>query len=346
MRHIIRMLHRLTDDKKGVYVSCEENGNVLFVSDLKENGRFYLTGKDGARVSTNAVHLFRAYTQEHLLSFIPDVNMNMYSGIFVGPDNVTVGNIIPVGTGSDKYYVVNIYGHQYECYKWTVGTAPCMMFYKNGVQKAMLVEDKLSVNQMYSMTMHIADDEDILILCMLGLIYHQFENVENMNSRFHRAFIRNGWSLAFCENVSNYHFEVLLKGAGKSKYNINFLKQFYPKGSFPYEERDVSAGTVMNEMKYGLQKAGGEAFTKENLNASLKNPLAIFILVLVPLVFGIIGGFLGNAILTEFGSDNANLSSVGQFLIGFLVLFLIAGIGEGIFILFFKWITSVFDKKK
>ena len=47
MKHIIRMVHRLTDDQTGVYFSCEENGQVLFASDLKKNGMLHINDKDG-----------------------------------------------------------------------------------------------------------------------------------------------------------------------------------------------------------------------------------------------------------------------------------------------------------
>ena len=143
MKHIIRIVHRLTKDQKGVFFSCEENGAAVYVSDLKPNGNLHINNKDGAMVSLSSVHLFRAYTQERLLSFAHDASRNAYSGIFYGPDNAPCGNIAPVGTGCEQYYVAQLYGVRYECYKWTVGTAPCMMFYKNGVQVAMLVEDKI-----------------------------------------------------------------------------------------------------------------------------------------------------------------------------------------------------------
>lgn len=346
MKHIIKMIHRLTDDQAGIYFSCEENGCVLFVSDLKQNGRFHLVEADSAVMSTYDVHLFRADTQERLLSFIPDINRNMYAGTFLSADNIPFGNIVPVGFGSNRYYAANIYGNQYECYKWAVGTSPCMMFYKNGVQKAMLVEDKLSVNQMYSMTMHIADDENIYILCMLGLIYHQFENVANRNSRFHQAFVRHGWSIAFCENVSDYHFEIPMKGIGKSKYNTDFLKQFYSEGFIPYQDETATVGAVMKEMGHGLREAAGETWTEKNFRESLKNPVAIVVLAGVPVLFGIIGGVMGPLMLLSMGIDVYAYSSALIFIIGFLTMFLLVGIIEGIFLLFLKWLVSKFGKKK
>lgn len=343
MKHIIRMIHRLTEDQTGVFFSCEENGQVYFVSDLKKNGMFHLNGKDGAPLQTYGVHLFATDTQARLISFMP--NQNAYEGTFYDANNVPVGNIAPVGTGCNRYYVATLFGHRFECYTWAVGTAPCMMFYENGIQKAMLVEDKLSVNQMYSMTIHIADDENVAMLCMLGLIYHQFENVRNMNSRFRREFIRNGWNVSFCENVANYHFEVPIKGVGKEKYNLDFLRQFYPYENFPYQDGDVTVGSVMKEMGHGFRETAGEVWTEENLKQSLKNPVAIIVLVGCPLIMAIIGGFVGPLMLDSLGFDISSYGNGVKFIIGFLLFGLVAGAGEGIFFLFYKWLASLFDKK-
>lgn len=346
MKHIVKILHRLTEDQKGVYYSCEENGTAIFVSDLKHNGTFHYTGREGAMLSLNSLHLFRAYTQEKILSFVPDASGNKYSGMFYGNENVPCGNIGPIGTGSGRYYVANLYGIQYECYIWTVGTAPCMMFYRDGIQVAALVEDKISVNQMYSMTMHIIDDENLGIMCMLGLLYHEFENIRNMNSRFHRQFIRNGWSISFCENVANYHFEVRYKGIGKAKYNPDFIRQFYPEGYFPYDDSPVTAGKVFKEMGTGMQQACGQAWTKNNLKKSLKNPVAIALFVGMPILCGIIGGFIGWSFLLQFGFDITGFTFGIRFLIGFLTFFGMIALGEGLFLLLFLGIVSLFDKNK
>lgn len=334
MRHIIKMLHRVTEDQKGVFLSCEENGNVIFVSDMKKNGRFQLSAADGAPISTQAVHLFHATTREHLLSFTPNEN-SKYTGVFGDANNIACGNIAPIGTGSEKYYAADIYGNHYDCYKWTVGTAPCMMFYKNGILKAMLVEDKLSFKQMYSMTIHIVDDEDILVLCMLGLIYHQFENVYNMNSRFRREFIRNGYCLSFRENEAIYQFEVPLYGVGKSKYDVEFLKQFYPPEGFPYQEGPVTAGMVVKELGSGFQEAASKSWTEENLKSSLKNPVALILIFGAPILCALIMGFVGAGTFH---------SPIG-FAIGFFPILLLCAAVEGIFFLFIKLLIKIFEKK-
>ncbi len=346
MKHIIRMLHRVTEDQTGVYFSCEENGYAYFTSDLRKNGTFHIAGTGGAPMAGYDMHLFRTDTQERMLSFIPNADRrNMYSGVFLGADNSPVGNINPAGTGSERYYVANLYGNQYECYKWAVGTAPCMMFYKNGIQKAMLVEDKLSVNDMYSMTLHVADDEDMVILCMLGLVYHQFENVKNMNSRFRRSFVRNGLSINFCENVANYRYEVPIKGIGKAMYNIDFLRQFYPEGGFPYQTESVTAGMAVKEMGTGFQQAAGAAWTEENLTQTLKKPVTIALIVGCPILFGIIGGFVGASMLLAMGIDIYGYSYAVRYILGFLVFFVIVGAGEGLFLLLFKGLVKLFDPK-
>lgn len=344
MKHIIRMVHRLTEDQTGVYFSCEEDGQVLFASDLKKNGMLHINDKDGAPLQTQALYLFDASTQTPLISFMPD--LDKYAGTFYDAYNAPIGNVFPVGTGCDRYYVANVYGHEYACYTWAVGTAPCMMFYEKGIQKAMLVEDKLSVNQMYSMTIHIADDESLVMFCILGLVYHQFENVRNLNSRFRRAFIRNGWSISFCEHEADYQFEIPIKGAGKTKYDLDFLRQFYPAETFPYQDGEVTVGSVMREMGHGFKEAAGEAWTEDNLKQSLRNPVAIILLVGCPLIMAIIGGFVGSSMLAVFGLDIADYSPGVKFIIGFLFFGLIGWGGEGIFLLFFKWLVSVFEKQK
>lgn len=334
MKHIIKMLHRVTEDQKGVFLSCEENGYPIFVSDMKKNGRFHFSSADGAPITTHAIHLFHATTQEHLLSFTPNPN-SKYSGVFGDANNIVCGSIECIGIGSEKYYAADISGNHYDCYTWAVGTAPCMMFYKNGILKAMLVEDKLSFRQMYSMTIHIAEDEDVLILCMLGLIYHQFENVYNMNSRFHRNFVRNGYCLAFKENEANYRFEVPLYGVGKSKYNIEFLKEFYPPDDFPYQNKPVTSKVVVKELGSGFQEAAGRSWTEENLKSSLKNPVALILIIGVPILCAIIMGFV---------AANTFHSPIG-FVIGFFSILLLLGIGEGIFFLFIKLLIKIFGKK-
>lgn len=336
MKHIIKMLHRLTEDETGVYLSCEENGKVIFVSDLKKNGMFHYITTDGLPSFIPPVYLFLPGTQKYSLGFIPNHNTSPFSGRFEDANHVACGNISTVGTGSERHYVANVFGKQYECYMWAVGSFPCMMFYQNGIQKAMMVEDKLSVNQRFSMTIHIIDDEDILVLCMLGFLYHEFENVYNLNSTFHRSFIRNGWCTSFCENVANYHFEFPIYGIGKDKYNVHFLKQFYSPENFPYSEDTLSVGTVMKETGTGLREATGSAWTKENLNATLKNPISIVLLAGIPILGGIISGCI--CVETYF-------PNIIGFIIGFLAFFLFIGIGEGIFILFFYLLIAIFSKK-
>lgn len=345
MQHIVKMVHKLTEDQSGMYLSCEENGNVVLVSDLKKNGSFHPLSVGSAVLSSRAEYLFDAATQEYLIGFTPG-GQSEYSGTFWGADNAPCGNIASVGVGSERYYEANIYGNRFECYMWAVGTSPCMMCYKNGVQKAMLVEDKLSVNQCFSMTMHIIDDEDLLALCMLGLIYHQFENVRRMNSTFHRAFVVNGWSMAFCKNAANYHFEVPVYGIGKSKYDAGFLKQFYLPEYYPYQDEKVTVRGVVKEMGTGFREAAGEAWTEEKLKTSLKDPVAIALIAGCPILIGIIGGFIGPSALLQMGIDIYAYSSGVRFLIGFLIFFVIIGLGEGLFLLFFKWLTTVFGKKE
>lgn len=345
MQHIIRMVHKLTEDQSGIYVSFEENGNVVFVSDLKKNGSFHPVSVGSAVLSSYDECLFNAVTQEYLLGFTPD-DGSKYSGTFWSAGNTPCGRIEAVGTGSERYYAAEIYGSRFECYMWAVGTSPCMMCYKNGVQKAMLVEDKLSINRQFSMTMHIADDEDVAAICMLGIIYHQFENVRRMNSAFHRAFVVNGWSMAFCKNVANYYFEVPVYGIGKSKYNAAFLKQFYSPEYYPYQDEKVTAKGVVKEMGTGFREAAGEAWTEENLKKGLKDPVAIALIVGCPILIGVIGGFIGPSALLQMGIDIYSYSTGIRFLIGFLILFVIIGLGEALFLLFFKWLTHIFGKKK
>lgn len=345
MRHIIKMIHRLTEDQSGIYLSFEENGSAVWVSDLRKNGSFYPMGVGSTIMSSYPEYLFNAVTQEYLIGFTPD-GENYYSGTFWNIDNAPCGNIEAVGVGSKRYYTANLYGNYFECYMWAVGTSPCMMCYKNGIQKAMLVEDKLSVNQRFSMTMHIADDEDMLAICMLGMIYHQFENVRRMNSAFHRAFITNGWSKSFCSNEADYYFEVPVYGVGKSKYNADFLRKFYPPEYYPYQDENATVKAVVKEMGTGLSEVVGEAWTQEKLKASLKNPIAIALLAGCPILVGVIGGFISPSMLLAVGIDIYAYSSGIRFFIGFLIFFIVIGLAEGLSLLFFKWLVSVFGRKK
>ncbi len=341
MKHIIRIAHQLTEDERYVYLSCEENGKLLFVSDQEKNGMFHLIQGNGAPLRTHAIRLLDAATQTPVLCFIPEKYPNQYSGMITARDNIPCGSVSSVGNGSEKYYTADLCGHHYDCYTWAVGTNPCVMFYRNGTQRAMLVEDKLSVNQRYSMTMHIADGEDVAELCMLGMICHLFENVYNMNSRFHRSFIRNGYSIAFAEHTANYYFEVPLFGAGKSKYDAQFLRQFYPEEDFPYQDDAVTAKSVVKELGHGLREATRQAWTTEKLKATLLNPVTIILLIGIPVLFGIIGCFVGPLFLLSFGINVYTYGMTASYVIGFLTFFGIAGGGELIFVLFFFLLTKL-----
>lgn len=345
MKHIIRITHMLTEGQRYVFLSCEENGNVLFVSDKKKNGMFHLTGTTGAPLRPHPFTLFDAADHTPLFHLTLEPTPHQYRGLISSAGDVPCGSATSVGSGSKRYYTADLYGHHYDCYSWAVGTNPCFMFYMDGIQRGMLVEDKLSVNRRYSMTLHVADSGDVTELCMLSVICHLFENVYNMNSRFRRAFIRNGYYVAFSQHTANYHFEVPLYGAGKSKYDVHFLRQFYPEDSFPYQDDTATAKAVVEELGHGLREATGEAWRTENLKSSLRNPVAIALLVGIPVLCGIIGCFIAPLILLSFGINIYTFSPVAVRVIGFLALFAFTGGGELIFLLFFFLLCKIFGKK-
>lgn len=345
MKHIIKMLHRLTDDQKGVYFSCEENGRPILVSGVKPNGMFHLIRKNGIIMDTDRIDLYNVKTKSLLMRFNPNSKENIYSGVFTDKNNTVHGNISDVGSGSDRYYVANICGNTFECYKWSVGTNASMSFYKNGILKAMLIEDKLSVNSMFSMTIHIIDDENIAELCMLGLVYHEFENIYDMASTFRRQFIRKGNYISFNQHVANYHMEVYYKGIGKSKCNPQFLRQFYSEKTFPYDDSPVDAGDIIKETGVALKTVTSTAWTDKNLKDMLKSPIAIILLLGVPVICGIIGGFAFPSMLANIGLNLYSYSAGIRFLCGFMAMFIFTGLGEGLFILFFKLLTIIVKDK-
>ena len=335
MKHIIKMQHRTTEDQKGVFFSFEENGRVVFVSDLRENRTYQVSSTTGAPVSPHPIYLFSPGSQQYLLSFIPDPD-SLSAGTFENASRIACGSIASTGIGSQKYYVADICGNHYECYLWAVGTAPCVMFYKNDLLIAMLVMDKLSYRQMYSMTIHIEEDEDLPVLCLLGLVCHHLQWAYELNNNFRRIRGQNTRGIAFRENEVNYHFEIPVYGIGKSKYNIEFLKQFYPLDGFPYDDGPVTGKMAVKEFGHGLKEATGTAWTTRNLKSSLKNPVSLILIIGTPILCGIIMGFVAWS----------HLHTVVGFLIGLLGTFLLLAVVEVIFLLFFYLLTKIFGKNQ
>ncbi len=345
MTHIIKMFHRVTDDGKGVYLTCEEAGVQRFASDIKKNGMFHPYGPGGAPMHADSVWLYDAYTQQICLSFAVGTLGGMYSGSILDANNNVCGEMQQIGIGADRYYHVNAYGNTFECYKWAHQRDRCFMIYKNGVQKAMLIEDNLSVNGMYSMTMHIIDDQDIPLICLIGLIYHQFENVRDMNSKYHRNFVKNGWSVKFAQSSANYKMDIPISGAGKTRYNPNFLRAFYPEGHPILIEQNNSVGAVFAEAGEGFRKSVGQIYSKENIKTAWFGKVPVIFMSIMTVVMGIIFGCIIGSLAGQMGIDLYVYSGGVRFLIGFLVGAGMMLLLWGIFTLFVLGISKAFGNK-
>ncbi len=335
MTHTIKMAHNLTKDEKGVYMDFLEDGRRLYVSDIKKHSYFHQTRVDGGLLAYEGLQLLDGANYMPICMYTPTGYGSGVMGTFMDGDKQQIGSLESIGSGLDRYYVANIQGMQYVCYPWTHRLSPCLMIYKDGVQKAMLIEDKLSHNQMFSMTLHILDDENVSLLCTLAYAYHDIANVHNMQSTFHRHFLTNGYRMNFQSNEANYHMEHQYKGIGKDFYHVEFLSHFYPRGSEMLEKMEVTPEAVWDEAKVGLKASAGEAFSSENIRKRLFNdPVAIILLVGVALVMCIVLGFVGYSMAGGIG-----------FVLGFLFALFLIGVCYGLFFLMVYVLWKNFGNK-
>ncbi|MDO5127428.1 MAG: hypothetical protein Q4D54_06745 [Eubacteriales bacterium] len=147
------------------------------------------------------------------------------------------GSIQSVGMMKDLYYVMQYNNETIEAYSWSVPGGMFEIFYKDHVQIAQLVKFEKTEKMLDEYCLCIMDGYDYLFdLLFLYTLHFDKRNFGHTRQ-------------AFFGKSADYHREVSFAGIGKSKYDANFLRNY-----FPMIDRRVKQGrtSTANESKWIL----------------------------------------------------------------------------------------------
>lgn len=197
-----------------------QNGKLFFQA--SENGMLLRTGMQDFMRRVGAMQVMDAYGNL-TLQFEPHLSPDQKTSIMIDFNGRLVdaygrqrGTIQSVGIMKNIYYVMQYDNETIEVYSWSVPGGMFEIFYKDNVQIGQLVKFEKTEKMLDAYCLCLMDGYDYLLDLLFLYTLH-----------FDKAHFGHQRQVFYGENV-NYHREVSFDGIGKSKYNKDFLKVYFP----------------------------------------------------------------------------------------------------------------------
>ena len=197
-----------------------QNGQLFFQA--SENGMLLRTGMQDFVRRVGAMQVMDAYgnlTLQFEPHLSPDQKMSImidFNGRLVDLYGRQRGTIQLICMMKNAYYVMQYDNENIEVYSWSVPGAMFEIFYKDNVQIGQLVKFEKTEKMLDAYCLCLMDGYDYLLDLLILYTLH-----------FDKAHFGHQRQVFYGENV-NYHREVSFAGVGKSKYNKDFLKVYFP----------------------------------------------------------------------------------------------------------------------
>lgn len=197
-----------------------QNGQQFF--QVSENGMLLRTGMQDFMKRVGTMQVMDAYGNP-ILQFEPHLSPDQKLSIMIDFNGRLIdaygrqrGIVQSVGKMKNIYYVMQYDNETIEVYSWSVAGAMFEIFYKDNVQIGQLVKFEKTQNMLDAYCLCLMDGYDYLLDLLVLYTLH-----------FDKAHFGHQRQVFYGESV-NYHREISFDGAGKSKYNKDFLKNYFP----------------------------------------------------------------------------------------------------------------------
>lgn len=197
-----------------------QNGQQYF--QVSENGNLLRTGMQDFMKRVGTMQVMDAYGNP-ILQFEPHLSAEQKPSIMIDFNGRLVdaygrqrGIVQSIGKMKNIYYVMQYDNETIEVYSWSVPGGMFEIFYKDNVQIGQLVKFEKTENMLDAYCLCLMDGYDYLLDLLILYTLH-FDKAHFGHQRE-----------AFYGKSVNYHREISIDGAGKSKYNKNFLKDYFP----------------------------------------------------------------------------------------------------------------------
>ena len=197
-----------------------QNGQLFF--QVSENGMLLRTGMQDFMKRVGTMQVMDAYGNP-ILQFEPHLSPDQKLSIMIDFNGRLIdaygrqrGIVQSVGKMKNIYYVMQYDNETIEVYSWSVAGAMFEIFYKDNVQIGQLVKFEKTQNMLDAYCLCLMDGYDYLLDLLILYTLH-----------FDKAHFGHQRQVFYGEKV-NYHREISFDGAGKSKYNKDFLKLYFP----------------------------------------------------------------------------------------------------------------------
>lgn len=197
-----------------------QNGQQFF--QVSENGMLLRTGMQDFMKRVGTMQVMDAYGNP-ILQFEPHLSPDQKLSIMIDFNGRLIdaygrqrGIVQSVGTMKNIYYVMQYDNETIEVYSWSVAGAMFEIFYKDNVQIGQLVKFEKTENMLDAYCLCLMDGYDYLLDLLVLYTLH-----------FDKAHFGHQRQVFYGDSV-NFHREISFDGAGKSKYNKDFLKNYFP----------------------------------------------------------------------------------------------------------------------
>lgn len=197
-----------------------QNGQLFF--QVSENGMLLRTGMQDFMKRVGTMQVMDAYGNP-ILQFEPHLSPDQKLSIMIDFNGRLIdaygrqrGIVQSVGKMKNIYYVMQYDNETIEVYSWSVAGAMFEIFYKDNVQIGQLVKFEKTENMLDAYCLCLMDGYDYLLDLLILYTLH-----------FDKAHFGHQRQVFYGESV-NFHREISFDGAGKTKYNKNFLKDYFP----------------------------------------------------------------------------------------------------------------------
>ena len=197
-----------------------QNGQQFF--QVSENGMLLRTGMQDFMKRVGTMQVMDAYGNP-ILQFEPHLSPDQKLSIMIDFNGRLIdaygrqrGIVQSVGKMKNIYYVMQYDNETIEVYSWSVAGAMFEIFYKDNVQIGQLVKFEKTENMLDAYCLCLMDGYDYLLDLLILYTLH-----------FDKAHFGHQRQVFYGESV-NFHREISFDGAGKTKYNKNFLKDYFP----------------------------------------------------------------------------------------------------------------------